>query len=187
MIYFELIREFFLTGLFMFGGGLSVVPFLQQMSERTGWFSTEELMNMIAIGEATPGPIGINMATYAGYMAAGVFGGVAATVSMMLPTVIIALVIAKLLVKFQNSRIVENALYGLRPAALGLISFAGVLIFCLAIFGTDIRGIFNHEEVVFDYRALIFAAILFISTNLTKRTHPVLFLVISAGIGIIFF
>ena len=187
MIYLELFYEFFFTGLFMFGGGLSIVPFLQQMSERTGWFTTAELMNMIAIGEATPGPIGVNMATYAGYMTAGVLGGVIATVAMLLPSVIIAYIVARLLVKFRKSKPIEQALYGLRPATLGLITFAGLMVFSITIFGVDMRGLLNAEELHLDYRALIMAVVLFLATNLVKKAHPIVFLALSAVVGIIIF
>jgi len=187
MIYLQLFYEFFITGLFMFGGGLAAIPFLQQMGESTGWFTTQELMDMIAIAEATPGPIGINMATYAGFTAAGVPGGIVASVGMLIPSVTIALVIARLLVRFKESKYVEYTLYGLRPASLGLISAAGLTVFSLVLFGVEVRDLIGEGLFLFDYRALILAAVLLIATNIYKKAHPVLYLLISAVIGILIF
>ena len=187
MIYFQLFYEFFITGTFIFGGGLAAIPFLQRIGENTGWFTTTELMDMIAIAEATPGPIGINMATYAGYTAAGIPGGIIASVALLLPSVIIALIIARLLVRFKESKYVKSALYGLRPASLGLISAAGLTVFSLVIFGAEISNMVTDGGVeFFDYRALILAAFLFAVTKLFKA-HPVLYLAISAVIGIFVF
>ena len=186
MIYLQLFYEFFITGLFMFGGGLAAIPFLQQMGETTGWFTTTELMDMIAIAEATPGPIGVNMATYAGYTAAGIPGGIIATIALILPSMIITITIAKLLVRFKESKYVESALYGLRPASLGLIAAAGLTVFCLVIFGTEVHNLINEGIALFDFRALILAAVLFIATNLIKA-HPLLYLAISAVVGIFIF
>jgi len=187
MIYLQLFYEFFITGLFIFGGGLAAIPFLQQMGENTGWFTTTELMDIIAIAEATPGPIGINMATYAGYTTAGVLGGIIASVALLLPSVTIALIIARLLVRFKENKYVGYALYGLRPASLGLISAAGLTVLSLVLFGTEVREIISGGLSLFDYRALILAAVLLVATNIYKKGHPILFLAVSAVIGIVVF
>ena len=186
MIYLQLFYEFFITGLFMIGGGLAAIPFLQQMGEKTGWFTTVQLMDMIAISEATPGPIGVNMATYAGYMVAGVPGGILATFSMILPSLIITISIAKLLVRFKENEIVQSALYGLRPASLGLICAAGLGVFSLVIFGVEMRYMTDLHFFLLDFRALILAAILFFATNKYKA-HPIIFLALSALLGILLF
>jgi len=186
MIYLQLFYEFFITGLFMFGGGLAAIPFLQQMGEKTGWFTTIQLMDMIAVSEATPGPIGVNMATYAGYMTAGAAGGIVATAGIIMPSVIIALIVARLLTKFKENQYVASALYGLRPASLGLIAAAGIAVFSLVIFGVDIRDLTAAHFQALDYRTLIFAAVMFVATNFIKA-HPVVFLAISAVLGIIIF
>jgi len=183
MIYLQLFYEFFITGLLIFGGGLAAIPFLQQIGEKTGWFTTIELMDMIAVSEATPGPIGVNMATYVGYTVAGVPGGILATFALLLPSVVIALVVARLLVRFRENPIVESALYGLRPASLGLIAAAGMTVFCLVIFGVELRGITVTDFSLLDYRALILAAVLLITTNLVKA-HPIIYLAASAVVGI---
>jgi chromate transporter len=186
MIYFRLFYEFFITGLFMFGGGLSAIPFLQQMGEKTGWFTTIELMNMIAVSEATPGPIGVNIATYAGYVTAGVPGGIVATIGIVLPSIIISLIVARLLTRFRENHLVDAALYGLRPASLGLISAAGLTVFFLVIFGVELRSITISQIALIDYRILILAAVLFFVTNKIK-VHPVVFLAASAFVGILIF
>jgi len=186
MFYLQLFYEFFITGLFMFGGGLAAIPFLQQMGESTGWFTTTELMDMIAIAEATPGPIGVNMATYAGYTAAGIPGGIIATIGLLFPSIIITITIAKLLIRFKESKYVESALYGLRPASLGLISAAGLTVFSLVVFGAEVHTLVDEGIALFDYRALILAAVLLVVTNLVKA-HPILYFAISAVIGIIVF
>jgi len=183
MIYLQLFYEFFITGLFIFGGGLAAIPFLQQMGEKTGWFTTVQLMDMIAVSEATPGPVGVNMATYAGYMVAGVPGGIIATIGLLLPSVTIALVVAKLLMRFKESAIVQSALYGLRPASLGLIAAAGMGVFSLVIFGVDLRYLTEIHIFLLDFRALLLAITLFIAINKIKA-HPVVFLAVSAFVGI---
>jgi len=186
MIYLQLFYEFFITGLFIFGGGLAAIPFLQQMGEKTGWFTTAQLMDMIAVSEATPGPIGINMATYAGYMTAGIPGGIIATAGLVLPSTIIALIVARLLTRFRENRFVEAALYGLRPASMGLISSAGIAVFCLVLFGVELRDLTDAHFFAIDIKALALAAVLFTATNLIKA-HPVIYLAVSAVVGILVF
>ena len=169
----------------MFGGGLAAIPFLQQMGDKTGWFTTVELMDIIAISEATPGPIGVNMATYAGFTVAGVPGGIVATIGLIMPSVIIAMIVARLLVRFRESKYVDSALYGLRAASLGLIAAAGATVFFFVIFGVDVKNMIYTEFILFDLRAFIMAAALFILTNKLKF-HPIVFLAASAFFGIFF-
>jgi len=187
MIYFQLFYEFFITGLLIFGGGLAAIPFLRQMGENNGWFTSTELIDMIAISEATPGPIGVNMATYVGFSVAGIPGAVIATFALVLPSVLIALIVARLMVRFKENSIVQAALYGLRPASLGLISTAGIAVFCLVVFGAELRDLLSDHLLIFDYRALILAAILLVVTNVFNKLHPIVFLAASATIGIIIF
>jgi len=183
MIYLQLFYEFFVTGLFIFGGGLAAIPFLQQMGENTGWFTSFELMDMIAVSEATPGPIGVNMATYVGYTTAGIPGGIVATIGLIIPSIIIALIIARLLVHFKENFYVKSALYGLRPASLGLISAAGTTVFFLVIFGYEPRNMTDVYLLIFDYKALALAIVLFVATRYVKA-HPAVFLAVSAFVGI---
>ena len=119
MIYLRLFLEFFKTGLFSVGGGLATIPFLYELSAKTGWFSYEELANMMAVSESTPGPMGVNMATYVGFETAGVPGSICATIGLVTPSVIIILIIAKALHAFRSNRYVDAAFYGIRPCSLG--------------------------------------------------------------------
>ena len=124
MILLRLFFEFAKTGLFAVGGGLATLPFLQDMAERTGWFTHAQLADMLAVSESTPGPIGVNMATYVGFTVAGIPGAVIATIGEVTPSIIVILIVAAMLTKFRNSNYVENAFYGLRPASSGLIGAA---------------------------------------------------------------
>ena len=149
IIYLKLFWEFFKAGLFAIGGGMATVPFLQEISRKTGWYTAGDLADMIAVSESTPGPIGVNMATYVGYTTvsrlfgpvAGILGGILSTVGLVMPSVIIILIVARFLEKFRENRYVNAAMYGLRAASVALISSAGisiVLIAVLAVFA--VRG-----------------------------------------------
>ncbi|MCL2227671.1 MAG: chromate transporter [Oscillospiraceae bacterium] len=186
MILLRLFYEFFLTGLFMFGGGLASIPFLKQMSENTGWFTLEELLDMVAISESTPGPISVNIATYAGFMAAGIPGGIVATAGLLLPSLIIASVVARLLSRFRNNTMVSATFYGLRPASLGLIAAAGLIVLRHSLLNEELWSHTGRPLDLFDVRALLFAAVLFILVNRLKF-HPILFLAGSAVVGILIF
>ena len=102
MIYLQLFFEFFKAGLFAIGGGLATIPFLTDIGQRTGWFTSGELANMIAISESTPGPMGVNMATYVGFHTGGIAGGVIATLGLVAPSIIVILIIARFLQKFRR-------------------------------------------------------------------------------------
>ena len=116
MSYLQLFWEFFKTGLFAVGGGMATIPFLYNMSDKTGWFTHQDLANMIAVGESTPGPIGVNMATYVGYvtgMAQGgignaIAGAVIATLGLVLPSLGVILIVAAMLNRFKDSPLVQN-------------------------------------------------------------------------------
>ena len=124
MIYLILAYEFFKIGLFSIGGGMATLPFLMDLTNKYDWFTVSELTNMVAISESTPGPVGINMATYAGYNAAGVLGAVVATLALTAPAWIIIIVIAKFLENFSENTNVKAAFYGIRPAVAALIGYA---------------------------------------------------------------
>jgi len=173
--------EFFKTGLFSIGGGMATLPFLKEIGESTGWFTNEELMNMLAVSESTPGPIGINMATYIGYQVAGVTGAVVATLGEVTPSIIIIIVIAGILERFKNNRYVQEAFYGLRPASTGLIAAAGFGVFMTVFFPSGLGGGFNIQ-------GLVLAIVLYVLTNCitaTKKLHPIVFIALSAAVGII--
>ena len=185
MIYLQLYYEFFKIGLFAIGGGLATIPFLQEIAANTGWFTSAQLTNMIAISESTPGPIGINMATYVGYTSAGILGGLIASLGIVTPPLIIVLIIARLLSKFRENKIVDSAFYGLRPASLGLISAAGLGVLMLSLLHIELWEQTGAVLDLFDYKAILLAAVLFLVTKKFKA-HPVIFLAGSAIVGIIF-
>ena len=126
MIYLRLFWEFFKTGLFAIGGGMATLPFLYDLADSTGWYTYSQLADILAVSESTPGPVGINMATYVGYTVGGFAGAVTATVGIVLPGVILVLIIVSVLDKFRGNRYVDAAFYGLRPASTALIAAAGV-------------------------------------------------------------
>ena len=133
MIYFQLFIEFFKVGLFSVGGGLATLPFLYALSDKMHWFTHADVSNMIAIAESTPGAIGVNMATYAGYTTGGVLGGIIATLGLITPSIIIIIIIARLLNQFAQNKKVKAAFFGLRPASLAMISAAGVSVCKVAL------------------------------------------------------
>ena len=138
MIYLRLFWEFFKVGLFSVGGGLATLPFLYSLGAKTGWFSTADVANMLAVSESTPGPIGVNMATYVGYDCGGVLGGVVATLRPVTPSVIVIVLIAMALQAFRTNKYVDAAFYTLHPASTGLIAAAGWSVFALVLVNLDI-------------------------------------------------
>ena len=185
MIYLRLFWEFFKTGLFSIGGGLATLPFLYEMSNKTGWFSHADIADMIAISESTPGAIGINMSTYAGYITAGVPGGLIATLGLGSPCVIIILIIARLLARFQDNVYVQKALYGLRAASIAMISAACINVVKVSLIHIPAFQASGSLLDLFDLRAIVLAVILYFSMRKIK-IHPIAFLAASAVIGIIF-
>ena len=185
MIYLRLFWEFMKIGLFAVGGGMATLPFLKELGERTGWFSRELITDMIAISESTPGPIGINMATYVGCTIAGVPGGIIASVAEVIPSLIIVVLISKSLQRFRSSNVVGDMFYGLRPAVTGLIAAAGIGVMQVAMLQLEL---FRQTGEVLDavnWKKLILFAAAFLGIKKLKW-HPVIFIAISAVIGIVF-
>ena len=189
MIYLQLFWEFFQTGLFAVGGGMATIPFLYNISDKTGWFTHQDLANMIAVGESTPGPIGVNMATYVGYITGmnqgslfhAILGAVTATFGLVLPSLIVILIVAAMLKRFKSSPMVQKVFYGLRPASTGLIAAAGISVAVSNLLGS---GSFSVN-----YKGCILAVILWVLTNKVKQTkklHPIVFIGASALAGILF-
>lgn len=183
MIYLKLALEFFKTGLFAIGGGLATLPFLREISlTHPEWYSLKELSNMVAIANATPGPIGVNMATYAGFSTGGVLGSVVATLSLALPSFIIILIVSKVLDKFKNSIYVEGTFTGLRPAVVALISIALIQLARESFVNIDFQNIFE----MFNFKHIAFFVVLFVFTRIHKKDHTVLYILLGAVAGIIF-
>ena len=187
MILLQLMYEFAKTGLFSVGGGLATLPFLYEMSSNhPEWFTTADIADMIAISESTPGAIGINMSTYAGFRTAGIPGGILASFALALPSVIIILIIARFLAKFRQNRMVEGAFYGLRPASIAMISVAGLNVARVALVNMDALAAGGGGlGEFFIWKALILAVAIFIGLKKLKWS-PVIFIALSAVVGIIF-
>ncbi len=184
MIYLRLFYEFFKIGLFSIGGGLATIPFLTDLGERTGWFTSGQLADMIAIAESTPGPLGINMATYVGFTTGGVAGGVIATLGIVCPSIIVILIIAKFLQKFRSSKVVDGVFYGLRAASVALITSALLQVAAIALVKEQL---FAPEQVL-HIPAILLAAVIFVLIKFPplKKLHPICFIALAAVAGIVF-
>ena len=173
----ELFLSFFKIGLFAVGGGLATLPFLYELANTHDWLTIADISNLVAISESTPGPMGINMATYVGFIQSGVAGAILAPLGEVLPSIIIIIIVAGFLKKFKDNKVVKNVFYGLRAASCALIAVAGLGVARLAFFGEKMTDFF--------WQGAILAVILFIASKKLKW-HPITFIAISALIGIIF-
>ena len=185
--------QFFKTGLFAIGGGLATIPYLYEMSDMFGWFTHEDILNMLAISESTPGAIGINMATYCGYTVAGIPGAILATLSLCAPSIIIILIIARMLRKFRENRYVDGVFKFLRPTSTALIAAAGLNVLLVVFFDVEeilfsmlgkLGEMFTHVNWI----ALALFVVFFILMNLKplKKIHPIFFIAAAAVLGIVF-
>ena len=184
MIYLQLFWEFLKIGLFAVGGGMATLPFLQDLAEKTGWYSQSLITDMIAISESTPGPIGINMATYVGCNVAGFLGGVVATVGEILPAIVIVVTVSRYLEKFRGSKLVDAAFYGLRPAVTGLIAAAGISVVQVAMFHFDLYRQTGVLMDAFDLKKIVFFVVAFAAIKKFKL-HPVVYIACAAVVGIL--
>ena len=187
MIYFRLFYEFAKVAVFTFGGGMASIPFLQDMAVETGWFTLSQLTDFIAVSESTPGPIAVNIATYAGYNTAGYLGGVCATMGLVFPAIVLMTVVAKFITAFRGNKYIDRAFYGLRPCVLALIMSALIgiakvtLVYEGAVFA-DLLSALNLRT------CLIFVVVALLqNTKKLKKLHPVVFLTLSAVMGIVLF
>ena len=181
MVYIDLFIEFFKIGLFAVGGGPATIPFLMDIPKRHDWYTVADVTNMLAVSESTPGPIGVNMATYAGYNAAGFLGGITATLSLVLPSLIVICIIAKILDKFSRNMYVKSSFSTIRPAVTGLIATAVYGIFETALF-TNAQG-----ELQFPLGLVILTLFFFAAMNIKKlkSLHPAFWILFGAIIGIV--
>ena len=168
MIYLLLIFEYFKTGLFSFGGGYATIPFLYHISETYGWYSSKQLSDMIAVASITPGPVGVNIATYSGFTTAGIIGAFIATSAVVLPSLIFVVIVAKLLAKFRENRHVQAAIYALKPAGCGLLTAIAVNLF--------------RENITQIWAYILFALLLIMSLKIKKE--PLIYLGLAAIAGL---
>ncbi len=178
----ELFWEFFKIGLFAVGGGPATLPFLMDLAEKKPWYSMEQLTNMIAISESTPGPLGLNMSTYAGYQALGIWGGLVSSLGLVLPSVVIIILIAKFLENFNENPYVQAAFRGIRPAVTALIG--------AAVFGLCRVSLFTEAEggLTPAVGSMLVAVVMFALLQVKKlnRVHPALWFLAGAAVGVVF-
>lgn len=182
MILLKLFYEFLKIGLFAVGGGMATIPFLQDLATTTGWYSQDLISRMIAISESTPGPIGINMATYVGYNVAGIYGGIVATLGEIIPSIIIVIIVSKSLDKFANNKYIDYCFYGLRAAATGLIASAALSVLLISVFNIDLYAISSQ---VIDFKRLFYFILMMFAIFKFKK-HPITYIAVSAIVGIVF-
>ena len=183
MIYLQLFWEFFKVGLFAVGGGLATLPFLYEIAAKTGWFDSASIIDMIAVSESTPGPIGVNMATYTGFKIHGISGGITATFGLILPSIIVAVLVQIFITKFKESKNVQNIFNGLRPASMALVTSAGigVITSCLIFPKLLLAGNFADGLHI---KGIIFAVVLFYLMRRFNK-HPLLYIALSAAAGLL--
>lgn len=186
MIYLRLFFEFFKTGLFSVGGGMATLPFLHNMADATGWFTHGDVANMIAVSESTPGALGANMATYAGYITAGVPGALCATIGLVTPSVIIILIIAHMLAKFRSSPLVQHAFYGLRPASVALVAAAGIKVAQITMISPAAYQASGKLSDFVVWPAILLGIFVFVGQRKFPKIHPITFIVIAGIVGAVF-
>ena len=184
MILCKLFWEFCKTGLFAIGGGMATVPFLREIADKTGWFTAGQLADMIAVSESHPGPLGVNTATYVGFTTSGIPGGIAATLGLVFPSIVVSLIIAQFLQRFRQSKAVDAVFYGLRAASVALITAALLQVAEIALLRTGMP----FGAAFFNWKAIVLAAVVFILMKYTpaKKLHPICFIGQSALAGILF-
>lgn len=181
-VFFDLFIEFFKIGLFAVGGGPATIPFLMDIPKRHDWYEVADVANMLAVSESTPGPIGINMATYAGNNAAGLAGGLVATISLVLPSIIVIIIVSKVLDRFSKSLYVKSSFGMIRPAVTGLIATAVYGIFQTALFTAE------SGEFYISVHLIIMCLIFYMLMNLKalKKLHPAFWILCGSVVGIVF-
>ncbi len=185
MTILRLIVEFFKTGLFAVGGGLATLPFLYEMGENTGWFTNQDVLNLLAVSESTPGPIGINMSTYVGFLTAGIPGAIIASLALTAPCIIVILLVIKVLDKFKDSPLVEGIFKSLRPASIGLITAAFLGVAQESLLQLDQFAGLGSILSIFNWKAIALAVVLWFVMKKWK-THPIAYIAIAAVAGIVF-
>ena len=186
-IYLQLFLEFFRTGLFAVGGGMATLPFLYDMAERTNWFTAAQLADMIAVSESTPGPIGVNMATYVGFTTGGALGAVVASLGLVTPSVIVIMIVAAFLKAFRENKYVNAAFYGLRPTSTAMVASAGITVVLATFLRGEIAAVADLATTI-DWKCVVLAAVLLVMTRwvkATKKLHPIVFIAASAVVGVV--
>ena len=184
MIFLELIYEFFKIGLFSIGGGLASLPFLYELSAKKGWYTVYDISNMIAVSESTPGPLGVNMATYVGFITKSVAGGILAPLGLVAPSIIIILIVAKFYNKFKESALVKDIFYMLRPVSTALIFVAGISVLKIAIMKAGVEFGLPNLPAGLNIKVIVLMAVLAVLNKQIKK-HPIIAIVASGAVGIV--
>ena len=177
--------EFFKTGLFAIGGGLATLPFLSKIGETYGWFTEQELANMLAVSESTPGPIGVNMATYVGNVTSGFCGGIITTIALILPSYLVISLVFRVMNKFHDNLYVQGAMKTLRPASVGMVAAASIGVLVSVLMNESAVRALEWSQMIVIPNMILFA-VLFVFYNKFKNLHPVVILGIGAVAGIVF-
>ena len=177
--------EFFKVGLFSVGGGLATLPFLYDIAARRPWFTNEDILDMIAVSESTPGPLGINMATFVGYKTLGIFGGLVTIAGIITPAIIVIVLISKILNRFKESEIVQRIFYGLRPASTGLIAAAGLGVAKVTLLRTQLFAETGSILQLFNWKLILLALLLYGALKKWNK-HPIVYIAAAAAAGIVF-
>lgn len=176
-LFIRLFIEFFKTGLFAIGGGLATIPFLNEMIDHYHWFTKDILTNMIAISESTPGPMGVNMATYVGYQTThSIIGGIIATLGLIFPSLIIICFVAHFLNQFKTNKYIQYAFYGVRPCVVALIISVSYSIYTLTFIKNKQLSLIS----------LFLFLLVFLYTKKFPKHHPIIILFGCTLLGIIF-
>lgn len=184
MIFLQLFWTFFKISFLGFGGGYVIVPLLEAEISQNAWITQNEFADIVAVSQMTPGPIGINAATFIGIRTAGIFGGITASIGMILPSLILVIIVAHVMDRFKESRIMQSILQGIRPAVIGLIGFAVLFFASMSIFS----GSMLDETFSLSFKGLgIFFLILILTVKF--KIHPISAIALSAvlGIGLFYF
>lgn len=177
---------FFKVGLFSIGGGLAAIPLIQSEIVDRGWITLAEFTDMIAVSESTPGPIGVNVATYVGYSQYGIPGGIIATLGLVTPSVIIILIIAQFIIKYRKNKYVDGAFKGIRPAVTGLILSAAVTVALISLFNIELWETTNSLLDLFNWKAIVMFIVFLVVSNKWKH-HPIIYIAIAGVLGIFIF
>lgn len=184
MIFLQLFINFFFIGLISIGGGLSTIPLMTEILTSKGWMVQTEIMDMIAVSEMTPGPIGINMATYAGNKTAGVLGGISATMGLVAPSIIIIVIVAHFYTKYRKNDYVNGTMKIIRPVVTGMIAAVCAELAVISLLNVELFRATGSFWQIFNPIPILIGIMVFIA-NYKFKVHPIILIVSSAVIGII--
>ena len=183
MIYLTLFLEFFKVGLFCFGGAFGMIPLIEETVMRYGWLSESEFFDLIGVCESTPGPIAVNMATYIGSVQGGIFGSIAATLGVVMPSFLIILLVASVMKNLTENRVFRGFMQGVKPVIVALILSTGVILLVKAVGAADLAV--SSQDIVPMLIFALLAAVYFGYGRITgKKLSSVLLILISAGLGV---